>query len=276
MSLVRLLTAGKSLVGLKDEQVRYRMTDPRAMPKFGSSRNPFQSKAAQLGGQDANAQVGPSGAGNSGSVARANRGLVVEAAGSSRSVSVELPLNGVCEPRRVSEVCGLDNSDSLRKSDAPRLTEPKKSNPAEHANDSEDVVGEAPRPSPQGEGEPETPALTSSGAADLKTSVGGEEDQRGGGLKEWISSFKSLFGVGQLRPGRKPGPARAVTQPVQGELRLENVKVLRNDLSDTDFEIVTRPARPHPQSAPPKANTEHSVPSESAWERVTTLFGAEK
>jgi hypothetical protein len=38
MSMVRLLTAGKSLVGSKDLTIRYQMTDPRAMPRFGSAK----------------------------------------------------------------------------------------------------------------------------------------------------------------------------------------------------------------------------------------------
>src|SRR2546421_11740356 len=37
MSLLRLLTAGSSLVGLKKPTVRYRMSDPRSLPKFGSA-----------------------------------------------------------------------------------------------------------------------------------------------------------------------------------------------------------------------------------------------
>jgi len=44
MSLLRLLSAGKSLVGLKDSTARYRMGHPGAMPKFGSRKNPFQTK----------------------------------------------------------------------------------------------------------------------------------------------------------------------------------------------------------------------------------------
>ena len=44
MSLLRLLSAGKSLVGLKDSTPQYRMGDPRAMPKFGSAANPFRQK----------------------------------------------------------------------------------------------------------------------------------------------------------------------------------------------------------------------------------------
>ena len=41
MSLVRLLSSGRSLIGFKDEEGRYRMTNQRLLPKFGSVKNPF-------------------------------------------------------------------------------------------------------------------------------------------------------------------------------------------------------------------------------------------
>lgn len=43
MSLMKLLTAGKSWVSGKDDAVRYRAVDPRALPKFGSGKNAFRS-----------------------------------------------------------------------------------------------------------------------------------------------------------------------------------------------------------------------------------------
>jgi hypothetical protein len=43
MSMVRLLTAGKCLVGLKDHTARYRMANAKALPKFGSKESPFRS-----------------------------------------------------------------------------------------------------------------------------------------------------------------------------------------------------------------------------------------
>jgi len=323
MSLVRLLTAGKSLVGLKDDQVRYRMTDPRAMPKFGAARNPFQPRAGAESAQSvrhvgqtsglpvlacsASQKVAPSGAVGGKSLIRAKTGLVVEATGSSRSVSAaDLPPGhgaGACEPRRVSEVCGLDNSDSLRKSDAPRLPDPEPTNtgataPSKLAS-SRGSRSPSPQPSPQGEGEPAAALLQAGaqGQADVRSPSPwgegrGEGDRRvpmpnaqraskpvmakAGGLKQWVSGFKALLGAGQLSPGRKPGPARSATQPVQAELHLDNVKVLRNDLSDTDLEIVTRASRSESRPAPPKAGSENSVPSETAWDRVATLFGTER
>ena len=247
MSLVRLLTAGKSLVGLKDGQVRYQMGDPRSMPRFGSGKNPFQRKGrAQTEGD---ASVGQSGAASVDSQGCANTGLVVEAVGSSHSVTAdERPpiATGACEPRRISEVCGLDNSGSLRKtSDTPQLPGP----PCTLSETSSKTLS-----SPT---VADSPAATPSG-------------------RRWLSSLKSLFGLRPLRSDRKPGPARAISQPVQGELRLDNVKVLRNDLSDTDLEIVTKAPPRQPPMSSPKVKAESAVPNETAWERVTTLFGGQK
>jgi hypothetical protein len=45
---VRLLAAGKSLVGLQDMENRYRMRRRNLLPKFGSSRNPFIARTEAL------------------------------------------------------------------------------------------------------------------------------------------------------------------------------------------------------------------------------------
>jgi hypothetical protein len=46
MSLMKLLSAGRSWVGLKDPGSRYQMGKPGMLPKFGSGRNPFGAKNA--------------------------------------------------------------------------------------------------------------------------------------------------------------------------------------------------------------------------------------
>src|SRR5882672_2200527 len=51
MKLLRLLTAGKSLIGVQQVAGRYRMTDPRAMPKFGEGKNPFKGRAEKVESQ---------------------------------------------------------------------------------------------------------------------------------------------------------------------------------------------------------------------------------
>jgi hypothetical protein len=45
MSLMRLLTAGKTLVDLKNSTGRYHMPGKNLLPKFGSAKNPFATPA---------------------------------------------------------------------------------------------------------------------------------------------------------------------------------------------------------------------------------------
>src|SRR6184192_2345132 len=52
MSLLRLLTAGKSLIGVKSTVARYTFSDPRSMPKFRSTVNPFKTKTEKIGAAD--------------------------------------------------------------------------------------------------------------------------------------------------------------------------------------------------------------------------------
>jgi hypothetical protein len=47
MSLLQLLTTGKSLVGMSDSESRYRMRN--RLPRFGSDRNPFATRQEQEG-----------------------------------------------------------------------------------------------------------------------------------------------------------------------------------------------------------------------------------
>jgi hypothetical protein len=63
---------------------------------------------------------------------------------------------------------------------------------------------------------------------------------------------------------------------IQGELRLEQVKVVRNDLSDTDLELVE--LRPRTAAARPKeAGLAKSGPSRLAGLRsLLGLFGANR
>ena len=47
MSLLRLLTAGRSLVNVRDTGSRYRLTTQRLLPQFAPARNPFAGKPAE-------------------------------------------------------------------------------------------------------------------------------------------------------------------------------------------------------------------------------------
>jgi hypothetical protein len=52
------------------------------------------------------------------------------------------------------------------------------------------------------------------------------------------------------QPKSQPLIPQLAKRPVQGELSLERVKVVRNDLSDTDLEIVTAKAGSRSPSEP--------------------------
>ena len=73
-------------------------------------------------------------------------------------------------------------------------------------------------------------------------------------MASWFAKVKGVLG-GRRREKNAALP-RFSKGPVQCELSLDNVKVLRNDLSDTDFEVIAKPAQqekpsaPVPQSAP--------------------------
>ena len=186
MSLLRLLTTGKSLVGMSDAESRYRVTRERLLPQFGSARNPFIST------------------------------------GKAEPASAEA---------RPSANCGGNGA-------------------AEGGGGIQGASGE--------------PAVTRArGALRLKAAA-------------LLSGWKAKLG-GLLRRPRskavKPAIPRFTKPPVQGELSLDKIKVLRNDLSDADLEVV--PARAKP--APAVVVEETARGAESTAERTTTrLFGVGK
>jgi hypothetical protein len=143
MSLVRLLTAGKSLVGIQDSKSRYRSVDPRALPKFGSEKKL--------------------------------------------------------------------NTDIARESEA-------KPSVATSNVDS------------------------SKGSVEKMPAATARKVRGSGWVSQWGSKLSSLV-------SQKPKPARSAVPrfngvPIQGELSLDNIKVVRNDLSDADLEVVTRKMAP--------------------------------
>jgi hypothetical protein len=94
--------------------------------------------------------------------------------------------------------------------------------------------------------------------------VTGNEPQHAYPLGRW-TGFKNPF-------GRKTAPSREPA-PVQGELSLDTLKVVRNDLSDADLEIVRapEPVPPPPPRASPPAET---LPAGLLISRITArIFG---
>jgi len=183
MSLLRLLTTGKSLVGMSDVESRYRVTRERLLPQFGSARNPFMSTGkAEPASAEAHASANYGGNSASGS------------GGGTPSASRE---------------------------------------PA---------------------------AALARGALRSKAAA-------------LLSRWKAKIGGLRSRPRAevvRPAIPRFTKPPVQGELSLDKIQVVRNDLSDADLEVV-------PAKAPATRAAEEDLGSETALARVTArILGLRK
>lgn len=190
MSLVRLLTAGKSLVGSGENQARYRLWRGNWLPKFESAKNPFASTVTQ-----AEVKVAP-------------------------------------RPVRRDE--GALHSISIAASSARIRAASEQPRPVQMSQ--QPVAPAAKETAPVGSAGPVRMAVTaaatpSSGAAGA-TRLAGVVKKAG-----QLLAFFDPFSVGGGARRKSAGGARAAG-PVQGELSLDNVKVVRNDLSDADVEVV--------------------------------------
>ena len=182
MRLVRLLAAGKSVVGMSDEASPYRLTGQRLLPKFGPVKK------------------NPPGRGQ-------NRAVIARV---------------VAPPS------------------APKAATP-------------------PRPAP--------PVAASAPAAAPRA--------------PWLARTCRWLAGGLRRSAGKSQPRPAAQRPsppvrpaVQGELLLEHVKVVRNDLSDSDFEL----AQLRPRSAPAGevGMGKRAQPRLAAVRGLIALFGADR
>ena len=171
MSLLRLLTAGKSLVGLNKTSSRYRMHPQFLLPKFGAGRNPFASPPPAPPTQSADA-------------------------------APEAPAC-VMSP---AEIAAANLKETTRLPAAVSTTPP---------------------------------------TADCATSSALTEP---GWISRWAQKISPLAWWTSRRPVAKPVAPRFVRTPLQGELSLDKVTVVRNDLSDADVEIV--PMKPNAEPKP--------------------------
>ena len=208
MSLLRLLTTGKSLVGLKDLDSRYRLTTQRLLPQFGPTRNPFSSNRKPEPAQT-KAQVPGDDVGN---------GASTEGFGSADSRGATRgSFQGGVQDRT-----GLTNAGSRRFAEALRLR-----------------------------------------AAAL--------------VGEWKGKLTGMIGRVRVKAA-KPAIPRFQKPPMQGELSLAKVKVMRNDLSDADLEVIAARVATAPASSEPALRSAKDVGvAESSWRGATAgVFGAGK
>ena len=184
MSLLRLLTAGKSLVGLKKSETRYNVTSCGLLPKFVSKRNPFGKSTGKR-----HPQI-------QGDVGKLERTL--PCAASAPKGEEDLPaVVSVVQPEVRAE--GQAQSDG----------------PTEPSHEKGSLVR---------------------------------------ALAGWLEACASRMGkllVWRRTASGKPPIPRFNKALVQGELTLERVKVVRNDLSDTDLEVVrSKPQTNGPERSP--------------------------
>lgn len=86
--------------------------------------------------------------------------------------------------------------------------------------------------------------------------------------KSWVSKFNPLS---VWRRSRTPAPQKA-QRPMQAELSLDRVKVMHNDLTDADVEIVPIKSRTMPKPETPVVPPAHNGDS---WSRFSAkIFGA--
>ncbi len=201
MSLGKLLTTGKSLVGLHNSNGRYHLRKG-ALPKFESSKNPFVTKAdAELPEQEPQLpKLAPA-----------------EEAAANLKKTQHLPVLAALIVARETAVA------------ASRISPP--AEPAQVA---------AP-------------------------------------IDSWLKKINPMAWFGNNKPTE---PKSAIPRfgrshaPIQGELSLDNIKVMRNDLSEADVEVVTAKSRPVKViAAPMQASASAAAmaipdlpPATSAWE----------
>ncbi|MBC8095282.1 MAG: hypothetical protein H7Y43_05680 [Akkermansiaceae bacterium] len=180
MSLGKLLTSGKCLVGLNDNEGRYEMRSKNLLPKFGSARNPFATTRPQ-------------------------------------------PLQVEFSRKLATVVRTLTPTEAA----AAKL---KKTQPL--------------------------PAITAMNTEAKTVSGATTKSKALTHLRNGLKKMNPLnwFGRGKLVANSSaPRPGKA---PVQAELSLEKIKVVRNDLSDADLEVVPVKISVKPKTepvAPPSA-----------------------
>ena len=189
MSLGRLLTSGKSLVGLHDPESRYQMRAKNLLPKFGSDKNPFtRVKPESL------------------------------------------------EPAPVEKIQTIARTMTPPEIAAARLKETKRLPAVTAIKDSNELSNTKLK----------TKALSWIGATAKKVN-----------LLAWWRARKNKSAKTAAQPFAKA--------PVQAELSLDKIKVLRNDLSEGDLEVV-------PVKISVKAKTETVVQPEIRAEETAELI----
>ena len=254
--MMKLLSAGKSLVGQNDGDKRYRLSDPKAMPKFGSDRNPLLKKAnATFPGS---AGVSPAGCGTA-------------ATGMHAGETLPLPGDDLKATERGAEVSGEQVGSPL--TSVLRLFG-RAATPRQAARPASARAEEKTEQVPASAAQCDQPTAVVASISKNPQTPTTAPPRPSGVFAGWIATLRAIFSRGDRTRSSRPQIPPAA--PVQCELSLDNVRPLRNDLTDTDFEVVTikRPpvAKPEADNAPIK-NAVAPVAQRKALDRVASLLG---
>ena len=236
MNFSKLLAAGKSLIGVTHAHTPYRMRTPNFPPKFDSPKNPFQQapkSEATLAKKDAPvSQAAPQSFINPAPVKSTPPALMETKSlfdASPQIAALPIPVSESA-PATAEAVAIKFESKPVIAPEVPVvivITGPA-TKPAPKKSTSRPIPVTSPlaappltlppvKPSPQ---RPATPAAKPSHLSDFVKKV---------------NPLLYLTGHGAKHSSAK---LRTPREPVQTELSLENLKVVRNDLSDTDLEVV--------------------------------------
>jgi hypothetical protein len=165
----------------------------------------------------------------------------------------------------------------FRATDTSAPGRPESSNPIEHSS----ALSPAPGQLNQS---PVRTQVSTEGIVAPKLATGLSVPTSKKGVRSWATAFwagwTQKLGVTFSRPARKPSRVALPSTPklpVQGELSLDRIKVVRNDLSDADLEIVPlKSATARPGATPVLPIAQRTAQGEMSWSRLSELFGASR
>jgi hypothetical protein len=241
MSLGRLLSSGKSLVGLSSSRYQLRTG---SLPKFESGKNPFARPATEPGDKE---ELSPA-----------------EAAAADLKKTQRLPVLPP-KPSIPGEISQPAKPAEIRVNPPIRVPLPYEAKPA--------IPARALNENSQADQSPSTAGAASPSPVGRERASGkSEQSQPPAIVTHWLKKLNPLVWFGDRKPAEpKPAVHRFDKKPVQGELSLENIKVMRNDLSDADVEVVPKKALPMQDIPLPGASAAAMAipelpPATNAWE----------
>jgi hypothetical protein len=256
MSILKLLAAGKSLVGMKDHSTPYRLCTRNALPKFESSKNPFngtETAAAaprpQSTVREKNNPFSPS--------AKPMVNLSLFDAELNPAGTAATAEESVAPSAAVNTPCASSEKAAKASAEKPIAAEAA-AKPAAGV-DPQPVAPKAAIVAPS------LPAAKPVDRTHLSRPAGSSL------YPDWMKKLNPLayFSSREAEGNRPRGRSQ-----VQGEFLLDNVKPVRNDLHDSDLEVVAARQPVREVIAPQPVAVEVTSSGDGIAGRITTrIFG---